>query len=109
MNDLKTDEQCDRCKKPFSILIADFEQVMKDGDLILCSDCETKMLDEQAEAEKPPKRRFQHKTCPIKEIIVNDLGIDGWQLVDVDNGQAYFKREIYNEKSVCFNDSNVFS
>ena len=109
MSDLTTDEQCDNCKIRINILVSDFEQAMKDGDLILCPDCETKMLDEQAEAEKPPKRRFQHKTCRIEELIVNDLGIDGWELISVDNGQAYFKREIYNEKSVCFNDSNAFS
>lgn len=93
MDELLTDENCDRCKQPFSILVEDFERAMKDGDSILCPPCEMKALDEQAEAEKPPKRCFEYKICPIGGIIINDLGIDGWELVSVDNGQAYFKRE----------------
>ncbi len=97
MNDLKTDEICDRCKKPFKILIADFEQIMKDGDSILCPDCETKVLDEQAEAEKSPKRCFEYKICQRKSTDFDFLGKEGWELIAVDNGMVYFKREFYEE------------
>lgn len=97
MEQPETDEQCDRCETYFTILIKDFEQIMKDGDPILCSECETKALDEQAEAERPPKRCFEYKICQVEKIVISDLGIDGWELVSVDNGQAYFKKEFYEE------------
>ena len=97
MSDTKTDEICDKCKEPFKILVTDFVQIMKDGDPILCPDCETKVLDEQAETEKPPKRCFEYKVCQVEEILVSDLGIDGWELVSVDNGKAYFKRERFED------------
>ncbi len=97
MSDTRTDEICDKCKEPFKILIADFEQAMKDGDPVLCPDCETKALDEQAEAERPPKRCFEYCIIPIEGCDLNEYGKIGWELVSVDNGQAYFKREYYEE------------
>ncbi|GAG75998.1 unnamed protein product [marine sediment metagenome] len=97
MDELETDETCDKCKKPISILVTDFEQIMKDGDLILCPDCETKMLDEQIEAERPPKRCFEYKLISIIDAPFESMGLDGWELVSVDNDIAYFKRENYEK------------
>lgn len=101
MEDLTTDEQCDKCKEPFKILIKDFEQAMKDGDSILCPDCETKALDEQIEAERPPKRCFEYRIEQLNKLpfldILNEAGSDGWELVSVDNRDAYFKREFYED------------
>ncbi len=97
MESLSTLEQCDRCKKPFEILVKDFEQIMKDGDSILCPDCKTKVLDEQAEAEKPPKRCFEYKLLSITKAPFEDAGRDGWELVAVDDDLAYFKRERFEK------------
>jgi len=98
MEDLETDEHCDKCEEPFKILVKDFEQAMKDGDPILCPDCETKVLDEQAEAEKPPKRCFEYETVLREGTDFDYLGHNGWELVAVDNGLAYFKREYLEER-----------
>lgn len=97
MDESKTDETCDKCKEPFKILIADFEQTMKDGDPILCPDCETKALEEQAEAEKPPKRCFEYNRSSIKECDLTECGKLGWELITIHNGDAYFKREYLGE------------
>lgn len=97
MEETRTDETCDKCKKDIRILISDFEQIMKDGDLILCPDCETTMLDEQAETERPPKRCWQYKVCHSNDMNLDVFGAEGWELVAVDNGQTYFKREYYEE------------
>ncbi len=97
MEYLETDERCDQCKESFKIPVKDFEQIMKDGDLILCPDCETKIIDEQAEAEKPPKRCFEYETVLIKSTDFDFLGRNGWELVTIDDGNAYFKRERFEE------------
>lgn len=97
MNDLETNEICDKCKGPISILIADFERAMKNGDPILCPDCETKPLDEQAEAERPPKRCFEYETVSREGTDFDYLGQNGWDLVAVDDGLAYFKRERFED------------
>ena len=51
MDDLTTDEVCDKCGKTIEILIADFEAAMKDDLLILCSDCQA--LTEEVEDDLP--------------------------------------------------------
>ena len=110
MDDLETDEQCDRCKEAFSILVIDFERAMKDGDPILCPDCETKALDEQAEAEKPPKRCFEYIFLSIIEAplespdeqirkltALNELGHEGWEAFAIFKAEVIFKREYYKD------------
>jgi len=98
MNDLRVDETCDQCEQPINILVSDFEQAMKEGDSILCPDCETKVLDEQAESEKPPKRCFEYEIVSVEGTDFDHLGQNMWELVAIDNGLAYFKREYFYEK-----------
>jgi len=95
MENLETDEICDHCKKSFSILVKDFERAMKDGDLILCPDCYAAFLDEQTETV--PRRCFEYYTTPIKDCDLNEQGKLGWELITIDNGQAYFKREKFED------------
>ena len=102
MEDLETDEICDRCKEPFKIAVKDFEQAMKDEEPILCTGCQTKAVDEQIEAEKPPKRCFEYMRKPIEESpemgdVFANLGREGWELIGFNAGQAYFKREYLEE------------
>lgn len=97
MDESKTDETCDKCKKPISILVTDFERAMKDGDPILCPDCETKFLDEQAKEEKLLKRCFEYKLISIVDAPFESIGLDRWELVAVDNDIAYFKRERFED------------
>ena len=94
MEKLKTDEQCDKCKKPFEILVADLQPLLKGGLPILCDDCRDQEIDEQVESM--PHRVFEYNICPENFIVFNDLGADGWELVTVYNGMAYFKRECLN-------------
>ena len=110
MEYLETDERCDQCKESFKIPVKDFEQIMKDGDLILCPDCETKIIDEQAEVEKPPKRCFEYIFLSIIEAplerpkeqvhkleALNELGQMGWEAFAVFKGEIIFKRERFEE------------
>ena len=96
-------EICDKCKKDVEITIKDFEAAMKADELILCPDCFTEAVD--AEAEEMPKRCFEYWLVStlsgndmmthdvVKDQMLNELGQVGWELVTVDNGVAYFKRE----------------
>ena len=95
MNDSKTAETCDKCGKPFEILIVDFERAMKDDLPILCSDCQTITLNEQM--DYPPSVVFKYKVCQAGDTDFDFYGAEGWELVAVDNGTAYFKRGYYQE------------
>lgn len=109
MDKEKTNEICDRCKQPISILIVDFERAMKDGDSILCPDCETKTIDEQTEAERP-KRCFEYIFLSIikpplenpeeqvrKLAALNELGHEGWEAFAVIKDEIIFKREYFED------------
>ena len=91
------DEVCDRCKTPITVTVKYFEQAMKDGEPLLCSECYGKLLDEQTEAM--PRRCFEYKSImlPVDDIEFDQHGRDGWELVSVENGIAYFKREYIRE------------
>ena len=95
MNDLKTAETCDKCGKTIEILIADFEDAMKDDHPILCPDCQA-TLNEQAENDLP-YMVFKYKAISIELADFDGLGLEGWALIAVDNGIAYFKREYLRE------------
>jgi len=95
MDDLHTMETCDECKKPFEILIAAFELAMKDDLPILCSDCHGILLDQQM--DNPARVVFKYKLSSARHVDFDDLGAEGWELVAVDNGQAYFKKEYFEE------------
>lgn len=97
MDDLKTAETCDKCGKPIEILIADFEQAMKDDLPILCPDCNTEALNEQAEADKSPDVCFKYKVVSTELADFDALGLDGWELVAVSEGMAYFKIAYFRE------------
>ena len=101
MDDLTTDEICDKCGNPISILISDFEQAVKDNLPILCSDCHEISLNEQM--DNPPSVVFKYRIAELGKIqdfdILNKAGAEGWELIAVDNGQAYFKQEYYHEET----------
>ena len=96
MDNLKTAETCDECGKPIEILIADLERAMKDDLQVLCPRCNTIMLNEQAEAEKLPDVCFKYKMISTEDSF-DELGLDGWELVAVSDGQAYFKISYFRE------------
>jgi len=95
MNEERVDEICDRCKEPINILVSEFERAMKAGEPILCPDCYSEYLDEETE-ELPPNRCFEYKIEELGGIqhlaVLNKAGSEGWELVSVDDGKAYFKR-----------------
>ena len=92
-----TDEICDRCGADITVSIEYFQRAMKEGEPILCEECYGILLDEQTEAM--PKRCFEYKSImlPVDDIEFDQHGRDGWELVSVDNGIAYFKREYMKE------------
>jgi len=100
MGDLTTSETCDKCGKTIEILIADFEAAMKDDLPILCSDCQAELLNEQAEDDLPDVF-FKYKIEELAKIqdfaVLNKAGSEGWELVAVDNGEAYFKKAYHQE------------
>jgi len=85
------EEVCDRCGKSIQVSVRYFEQAMKDGELILCNECLGEYVDEQT--EEMPKRCFKYTVGNVTKIDINEYGTEGWELVSVDNGVAYFKRE----------------
>lgn len=97
MDDLHTAETCDKCQSRFQILIKDFDLAMKDDLSILCPACNTEALNEQAEAEKLPDVFFKYKVVPTELADFDALGLDGWDLIAVSDGMAYFKRGYFRE------------
>ena len=97
MDNLTTAETCDNCGKPIEILIADLEQAMKDDLPVLCPDCNTEALNEQAEAERLPNVCFKYKLISIELADFDRLGLDGWELIAVSDGKAYFKIAYFRE------------
>ena len=94
-----TNEICDRCKKEITISVAYFEQAMKDGEPVLCAECMSTWMDEQTATM--PKRCFEYKIEELGKIqhlaVLNKAGLEGWELVSVDGGVLYFKREYMKE------------
>ena len=95
MDDTKTAETCDKCEKPFEILITDFERAMKDELPVLCPDCQDMLLAQQM--DNPPGVAFKYEVCGVKGTNFDVLGTEGWELIAVDNGQAFFKKEYFKE------------
>ena len=96
MGDLTTSETCDKCGKTIEILIADFERAMKDDLPILCPDCQAELLNEQAE-DGLPDVFFKYKVVSTVLADFDALGLDGWELIAVSAGTAYFKKAYYQE------------
>jgi len=89
MGDLTTSETCDKCGKTIEILIADFEGAMKDDLPVLCPDCQA--LTEEAE-DGLSYVIFTYKIVPVGGTDFNILGLEGWDLIAVSDGMAYFKQ-----------------
>jgi hypothetical protein len=75
------------------LIVNQYEKAMENEEPVLCIDCYAFMLDEQEKANVPVQRNFEYFIIPAKEMNVT-IGEAGWELVSVDNGMLYFKREI---------------
>jgi hypothetical protein len=93
MEDVKAEVNCEKCNVLFEIKANQYEKAMENEELVLCVDCYSFMLDEQEKANAPVQRNFEYFIIPEKEMNVT-IGEAGWELISVDNGMLYFKREI---------------
>jgi hypothetical protein len=89
------EEVCDRCKTPVTVSVEYFQRTMKDGEPVLCAECLSAWMDEQTQVM--PKRCFEYLVQNLEDTLFVGLGAEGWELVSVDNGIAYFKREYMKE------------
>ena len=90
-----TEEVCDRCGANITVSVEYFQRAMKDGEPVLCAECMSKWMDE--ETQVMPKRCFEYIVQNLEDTLFVGLGADRWELVSVDNGMAYFKREYIKE------------
>jgi len=93
----RVDEMCDRCERPIRIMVSAFEQAMESGSPLLCSECEALLIKAQEKANEPSKKCFEYLINDLDSVSFNEIGAEGWELVSVNNGIVYFKRE-YLEK-----------
>lgn len=84
---------CQECGKAFMVSAHTFEEHEEDGSLDYCPEC-TDFLNKEA---PPPKRCWEYRICERESTNFDFLGNEGWELVTVDNGLAYFKREYFRE------------
>jgi hypothetical protein len=93
MDDTIANVQCESCGKDFDIPARNYERIIQEDQPILCNLCFDLAVDEQDEASIPERRKFEYIVTD-EEIDFNSLGQDGWELIQITNNKAYFKREL---------------
>jgi len=82
-NNQKVEIQCEQCGNVFEILAIAYEKLIETTESILCIDCLDKI--------EMPRQQFEYLVIEAVDMQ-NSHGQDGWELVSVDNGKMYFKR-----------------
>ena len=91
---------CEKCNIPFEMEASKYEKAEENEQPILCGVCYAALLDEQEKANKPLHRCFEYLVLRAGEFL-DKHGGDGWELVSVDRGTMYFKREYFKEAEKC--------
>ena len=91
-----TEEVCDICGVAITISIQEFEATMTAEGQILCDECFRKALDaqEKEDAANKPKRQFEYWSGIVIHTDFDQVGVEGFELVTIAEGIAYFKKEI---------------
>ena len=100
MDDTIANVQCEACGNSFDVLARNYEKVIQEDQPVLCNSCfDTAM--EKADKVEPPKRdQFEHlimrvyPDCNMEDEsrAFAQCGKAGWELVQITNQKAYFKR-----------------
>ena len=94
MEDVVATVNCEACGNDFDVLARNYEKVVQEDMPVLCAVCFERIMDEQNRPEAPERRKFEYKITNIHDLkAFNELGIEGWELVQIVNNKAYFKRE----------------
>ena len=103
MEDVVATVNCETCGNDFEVLARNYEKVVQEDMPVLCAACFEKIMDEQNRPVAPERRKFEYMIVwtgewseieTDNEIIAFTLyGQDGWELVQIVNNKAYFKRE----------------
>jgi len=102
MADQKVELQCEMCGNEFEILVRNYEKVVQEDQPILCTECFENIIAEHDKADIPERKKFEYLIVPLSDYE-NKLGLetmaftaygqDGWELIQIANNKAYFKRE----------------
>lgn len=102
--DVMAEIQCEACGADFRIPARNYERVVQEGQPILCNACFRLAMEEQDKAGIPERRKFEYMIAPTGEWSKTETdnetmayklyGQDGWELIQIANNKAYFKREV---------------
>ena len=102
MEDVIATVFCEICETKFNILARNYEKVVQEDQPILCTNCFDRIMAEHDKADMPERRQFEYTIVinyPDGHIENERLafalyGQDGWELIQIVNNKAYFKREL---------------
>ena len=94
MEDTKAEVTCEKCESVFWIKASQYESAMENEQPILCNACFDLLLEEERKANKPIRRKLEYLVLNLEDALFAIYGKEGWELVSVDNGIVYFKREL---------------
>ncbi len=89
----KAEIQCEQCGNVFEIFSRNYEKVVQEDTPILCAFCFSEAMEKQEENQLPRRKQFKYTASKVKEEAFKELGKQGWELVQIANNRAYFKRE----------------
>jgi len=101
MDDVVATVNCESCGNDFEVLARNYEKVVHEDMPVLCAACFERIMDEQNRPEAPERRKFEYNIVVLFPDCKSDheglsfaiYGQEGWELVQIVNNKAYFKRE----------------
>lgn len=103
MPDQKVELKCEMCGEDFEIFARNYEKFVQEDQPILCYKCFGNVMEEQDKITVPERKKFEYMIASTGEwsdtetknetIAYMMYGQDGWELIQIANNKAYFKRE----------------
>jgi len=93
MDDPNVHVTCTGCHGNFEMVASNYERAIEADEELLCPSCMAQYEDAIDNRARPCFEYYKHGDCVIDKL--NKIGMEGWELVAVSEGVAYFKREVF--------------
>ena len=94
--------QCEACGEWFDVPARNYEKVIQEEQPVLCNSCFDSAMEEAEALATPERVGFEYMIAPTGSWSESDTddeikafnlyGQDGWELIQITNQKAYFKR-----------------